>query len=295
MPQDAIGCGFHEAVRGVLSHHVVIRDGKIANYHPYPPTPWNANPRDIYGTPGPYEDAVQNTPIFEENGPDKFKGIDIMRAVRSFDPCLPCGVHMYLGNGKVLETHHSPMFGMQRLTILERETQAGGHAREVGLGEVKSLSPQPQPPASDLSLKEPMAQDTALQKRIQRIGEIVEQLESAADPNTRAMAKELLESLMALHGAGLERILELAAEAGEAGESVIRKCGRDELVSSLLLLYGLHPEDLNTRVATALEKSRTYLESHTASAELVSIDATTARLSVRLEVKSSGCGSSAAR
>ena len=113
VPQDAIGCGFHEAVRGVLSHHVVIRDGKIANYHPYPPTPWNANPRDIYGTPGPYEDAVQNTPIFEENGPDKFKGIDIMRAVRSFDPCLPCGVHMYLGNGKVLETHHSPMFGLQ--------------------------------------------------------------------------------------------------------------------------------------------------------------------------------------
>ena len=115
VPDEAIGCGFHEAVRGVLSHHVVIRDGKIANYHPYPPTPWNANPRDIYGTPGPYEDAVQNTPIFEENGPDKFKGIDIMRAVRSFDPCLPCGVHMYLGNGKVLEARHSPMFGTARV------------------------------------------------------------------------------------------------------------------------------------------------------------------------------------
>ena len=52
MPEEAIGCGFHEAVRGVLSHHVVIKEGKIANYHPYPPTPWNANPRDIYGTPG---------------------------------------------------------------------------------------------------------------------------------------------------------------------------------------------------------------------------------------------------
>jgi hydrogenase large subunit len=114
VPSEAIGCGFHEAVRGVLSHHVVIRDGKIANYHPYPPTPWNANPRDVYGTPGPYEDAVQNTPIFEENGPDKFKGIDIMRAVRSFDPCLPCGVHMYLGNGKTLEVRHSPMFGVQK-------------------------------------------------------------------------------------------------------------------------------------------------------------------------------------
>jgi hydrogenase large subunit len=108
VPNEAIGCGFHEAVRGVLSHHLVIRGGKIANYHPYPPTPWNASPRDIYGTPGPYEDAVQNTPIFEENGPDKFKGIDIMRAVRSFDPCLPCGVHMYLGPGKVLQQMHTP-------------------------------------------------------------------------------------------------------------------------------------------------------------------------------------------
>ena len=108
VPQESIGCGFHEAVRGVLSHHMVIRGGKIANYHPYPPTPWNAAPRDTYGTPGPYEDAVQNTPIFEENGPDKFKGIDIMRTVRSFDPCLPCGVHMYLGDGKVLKQMHTP-------------------------------------------------------------------------------------------------------------------------------------------------------------------------------------------
>lgn len=114
VPEEAIGCGFHEAVRGVLSHHLVIKDKKIANYHPYPPTPWNATPRDDFGTPGPYEDAIQNTPIFEENGPDKFKGIDIMRAVRSFDPCLPCGVHMYVGGGKTIETRHSPMFGASR-------------------------------------------------------------------------------------------------------------------------------------------------------------------------------------
>jgi hydrogenase large subunit len=108
VPDEAISCGFTEAVRGVLSHHMVIRNGKIANYHPYPPTPWNGSVRDIYGTPGPYEDAVQNTPIFEENPPATFKGIDIMRAVRSFDPCLPCGVHMYLGEGKELQRLHTP-------------------------------------------------------------------------------------------------------------------------------------------------------------------------------------------
>jgi hydrogenase large subunit len=116
VPDESIGCGFHEAVRGVLSHHLIIRDGKIANYHPYPPTPWNASPRDSFGTPGPYEDAVQGLPLFEENGPDNFKGIDIMRTVRSFDPCLPCGVHMFLGNGRILEQRHSPMLGL-----------AGGH------------------------------------------------------------------------------------------------------------------------------------------------------------------------
>ncbi len=109
VPDNCESVGFTEAVRGMLSHHMVVRDGKIANYHPYPPTPWNGSVRDTYGTPGPYEDAVQNTPIFEENPQETFKGIDIMRTIRSFDPCLPCGVHMYLGNGRTIQTSHSPM------------------------------------------------------------------------------------------------------------------------------------------------------------------------------------------
>ena len=113
VPDEAIAVGFTEAVRGVLSHHMVIRDRKIANYHPYPPTPWNGSVRDPYGTPGPYEDAVQNTPIFEENPPERFKGIDIMRAVRSFDPCLPCGVHMYTGNGSSISQVHSPAIAVK--------------------------------------------------------------------------------------------------------------------------------------------------------------------------------------
>lgn len=110
VPEDSFSCGFHEAVRGGLSHHMVIRKGRIANYHPYPPTPWNASPRDSFGTPGPFEDAIMNTPIFEENGRENFKGIDIMRTVRSFDPCMPCGVHLYAGGGKPIETSHAPLF-----------------------------------------------------------------------------------------------------------------------------------------------------------------------------------------
>jgi hypothetical protein len=136
-----------------------------------------------------------------------------------------------------------------------------------------------------------MAQDTALQNQIQRIGTIVERLESEADPNSRALAKELLECIMALHGAGLERILQLAHEYGEAGDSLIQKCGRDEVVSSVLLLYGLHPEDLRTRVEHALAKTGALLESHAARAELISVgdDGT---VNVQLHLKpNGGCGS----
>lgn len=134
-----------------------------------------------------------------------------------------------------------------------------------------------------------MANDKAIEAQIQRIGEIVEHLESSADPSTRATGKELLECVMALHGAALERILELTSEAGEAGEAIIRKCGHDEIVSSVLLLYGLHPQSLHTRVTSALEKSRKLLENHAANAELVSIT-DVGVVTLRLEVKSKGCG-----
>ena len=139
-----------------------------------------------------------------------------------------------------------------------------------------------------------MAQDAVFQKQIQRIGSLVGEIESASDPGMRALARELLESLMALHGAALERMLGLATEAGEPGETLIRKCGSDELVSSVLLLYGLHPESVHTRITRALEKSRPFLESHSANAELVSIqeDGT---VTVRLEPRANGgCGSAGA-
>ncbi len=138
-----------------------------------------------------------------------------------------------------------------------------------------------------------MGQDASLQKQIQRVGELVGQIEASADPSARALARELLESLMAFHGAGLERILKLAGEAGEEGKTLVRKFGHDELVSALLILYGLHPENLQSRVAGALEKSRVYLESHAAKAELLSIgdDGT---VTLRLHQKPNGCGSTAA-
>lgn len=93
-----IGVGFWEAGRGYLSHHVTIENGKILNYQIITPSTWNASPKDPLGQPGPYEQAVLNTPLLETSPPDKFQGIDIQRAIRSFDPCMPCTTHMYIGD-----------------------------------------------------------------------------------------------------------------------------------------------------------------------------------------------------
>ena len=92
---DGIGVGFWEGGRGVLTHHCVVEDGRLANYQILTPSTWMASPRDPWEVPGPYEEAVANTPILEEvESEEGFAGIDILRAVRSFDPCLPCAVHL---------------------------------------------------------------------------------------------------------------------------------------------------------------------------------------------------------
>jgi hydrogenase large subunit len=102
VPQEAVGVGFWEAGRGALTHHVVIEGGMIGNYQIVTPSTWMASPRDPFGAPGPYEEGVLNTPLLEEfDHPEQFTGIDILRTIRSFDPCMPCTVHMFAG-GRVL-------------------------------------------------------------------------------------------------------------------------------------------------------------------------------------------------
>src|SRR5262249_52226322 len=99
VPDEAIGVGFWEAGRGTLTHHVTLEQGRIANYQIVTPSPWMASPRAPFGLPGPYEEAVMNTPLLEEFArPEDFTGIDILRTIRSFDPCMPCTVHMYAGD-----------------------------------------------------------------------------------------------------------------------------------------------------------------------------------------------------
>jgi hydrogenase large subunit len=100
---DGVGVGFWEAGRGTLTHYCDIADGRLANYQILTPSTWMASPRDPWDVPGPYEEAVMNTPILEETRrPEDFVGIDILRAIRSFDPCLPCAVHLDTGKGTLI-------------------------------------------------------------------------------------------------------------------------------------------------------------------------------------------------
>ena len=86
---EVSGFGFHEAPRGVLSHWVVINDGKISNYQCVVPTTWNAAPRNENDAIGPYEAALLNTPVADPERP-----LEVLRTVHSFDPCLACAVHV---------------------------------------------------------------------------------------------------------------------------------------------------------------------------------------------------------
>jgi len=89
------GVGFWGAGRGFLTHHLVIDDGAIGNYQIITPSTLNAAPRTPWGDPGPYEEAVLNTPVMEQFSSDEdYQGIDILRTIRSFDPCMPCTTHI---------------------------------------------------------------------------------------------------------------------------------------------------------------------------------------------------------
>jgi Fe-S cluster biogenesis protein NfuA/nitrite reductase/ring-hydroxylating ferredoxin subunit len=106
---------------------------------------------------------------------------------------------------------------------------------------------------------------------MEKIEGLIRTIENLPDPAARASALGLVQALMEFHGAGLERMMEIIADSGESGYAVFDKFGTDDLVGSVLLLYGLHPLPLETRVTQALDKVRPYLDSHGGNVELLDI------------------------
>jgi Fe-S cluster biogenesis protein NfuA len=113
---------------------------------------------------------------------------------------------------------------------------------------------------------------TELERRLERIDGLVERLETGADPVSGATARELVQILMELHGAALERMVTLMRQTGAS--TLIAQCTQDPVVSSVLLLYDLHPVDPETRAREAVERTRPYVDSHGGAVEFVTVDDT---------------------
>ena len=137
-----------------------------------------------------------------------------------------------------------------------------------------------------------MRDSQAFREQIGRIEELVQNIESTADPATRAAAKELVQSVMELHSAAIERILEIVMKIGEPGTGIVRSLAADELVGGLLVLYDLHPEDFATRVNRGIEKAQQILRRRSASLQVLAIGDATVQL--KIDTNGHNCGSTAA-
>lgn len=127
---------------------------------------------------------------------------------------------------------------------------------------------------------------------MQKIEALTGEVEAFADENARAKAIELMQLLMEYHGAAIGRVMEIVAKTGIAGSVIFNELAKDELAASLLLLYGLHPVDQETRIEQALDKVRPFLKSHGGNAELIGVEDGVVRL--RMVGACNGCPSSSA-
>ncbi len=116
------------------------------------------------------------------------------------------------------------------------------------------------------------------QKWIENIEELVRRAESLSDSNARSVAVDLLQAVLDFHAAGLNRVMEIAAESGPAGETIIQRIASDDLTSSMLLLHDLHPDDLETRIRRAVDKLQEVFASLGAGISLLAIEPGTVRL-----------------
>jgi len=110
------------------------------------------------------------------------------------------------------------------------------------------------------------------QKQLGRMEELIGALEKTPDEILRSQVRELIQTLLELHGTGLERILDKLYDSPGGGSAMIDELSRDQIVSGLMLLHGLHPLDLETRVRNALEEVKPKLGLHGGSVELLGVN-----------------------
>jgi hypothetical protein len=134
-----------------------------------------------------------------------------------------------------------------------------------------------------------VANTTEFQQRVQQLGKLIAELEQMPDSALKVATGELVHLLMEMHGTGIERMMEIIFDSDSAGPQIIDKLGNDPIVRSLLLLYSLHPEDLETSVQKSLDALCPRLRKLNYAIELLNVE----EGAVRVRVESSGhaCGS----
>ena len=140
-----------------------------------------------------------------------------------------------------------------------------------------------------------MSEGKNFKERVRRIGALVEEIEAIADPVARSSTRQLLQLVMEFHGTALDRLLEILANGGEPGMAFIDQLGRDPMVSSLLVLYGLHPETLETRLIQAVNRLEPQLRRDGATIELSGIREGAVRIRVTPGAHTCGSTTSALR
>jgi Fe-S cluster biogenesis protein NfuA len=127
-------------------------------------------------------------------------------------------------------------------------------------------------------------------ERMQRLDALIQEAERLPDPVAREHVREIVSLLLDVHGAGLDRLLDGVAGLGEPGLALIDALAGDELVGALLLLHGLHPRDVETRVREAVQRVGPLVRSHGGEVELLGL----VNGRVHLRLRASGCASTAA-
>ena len=135
-----------------------------------------------------------------------------------------------------------------------------------------------------------MANNSEFQEQVRQLGKLVAQFDELPDGATKTAAKDLMQLLMDVHGRGLERVMEIVFDSGDFGQKIIDKLGQDSIVGNLLLLYSLHPDGLEARTQSALDRIRPRLRKLACSIELENVQG--GAVQVRLATSGHSCGSS---
>jgi len=112
-----------------------------------------------------------------------------------------------------------------------------------------------------------------------------------ASPEVGGKVEEVVGLLVELYGAGLERILEVVNEDAETAAPMLKRFTDDKFIESLLVLHGIHPVDVDTRIEAALDQARPYLGSHAGGVEYLGVD-DDGVAHLKLEGSCHGCPSS---